>query len=196
MTRANRAAELVELVRALGHESALVGGLAVSARSRERFTRDMDFAVAVETDDQSEKLAMEMQQKGFELKAVIEQEAVGVIATLRFRDPREPSEEPSVDLICGSCGIEREIVADASEVALVSKVVLPVASLPHLVAMKVLSEDDVRTQDRSDLQALLRVASSDELVEAHKLVKLIATRGFNRDRDLESRLNRFVEQFR
>ncbi len=40
----------MQTLAGLGYSAALVGGLAVSARSRERFTRDIDFAVAVASD--------------------------------------------------------------------------------------------------------------------------------------------------
>ena len=64
MNQIERALELVTLIQGLGHRTALVGGLAVSLRARERFTRDIDFAVAVATDAIAEQLVMDVQRSG------------------------------------------------------------------------------------------------------------------------------------
>ena len=65
-----------------------------------------------------------------------------------------------------------------------------VARTGHLIAMKVLSRDDVtRPQDLVDLRALMRVASSGELARARQSIALIAARGYQRGRDLESEMN-------
>ncbi|HEX5052960.1 MAG TPA: nucleotidyl transferase AbiEii/AbiGii toxin family protein [Planctomycetota bacterium] len=183
-------------MRELGHRCALVGGLAVSARARERFTKDVDLAVAVASDAEAEALALGMQRRGFPLLAVVEQEAKGLVATLRFADPTLDPAEPTIDLLCASCGIEPEIVAAASAVALVAGVVIPIASLAHLVAMKVLSMSDVRDQDRGDVRALLSAASPRDLDDARDAVALIASRGFHRDKDLAAELERMIHLVR
>ena len=105
MTRLLRVVQIVQIVRELGHRCALVGGLAVSARARERFTKDIDFAVAVASDAEAEALALAMQRRGFRLRVVIEQEARGLVATLRFVDPTLDTEEPTIDLLFASSGI-------------------------------------------------------------------------------------------
>ena len=65
-----------------------------------------------------------------------------------------------------------------------------VAMTGHLIALKVLSRDDVRRpQDLVDLRALLRVASRAELARAQQALTLIAARGYHRGRDLMSELN-------
>ena len=56
-----RATALVALIESQGLRCALVGGLAVSARARERFTRDLDFAVAVSSDTAAEQLCFFLQ---------------------------------------------------------------------------------------------------------------------------------------
>ena len=73
---------------------------------------------------------------------------------------------------------------------------LLVARIPHLIAMKVLSECEARMQDRSDLQALFKVASKIEQQRARELVKLIEGRGFHRDRDLSERFAELQREFR
>ncbi len=119
MNQARRTSELFKLIRSLGYESALVGGLAVSMRSRERFTKDIDFAVAVNSDADAENLTFAMQQHRFELMQVVEQKSKGIMSTVRFRHPEDKIDEPSVDLLVGSSGIEREIVAEAESLELV-----------------------------------------------------------------------------
>ena len=72
----------------------------------------------------------------------------------------------------------------------------PVASLAHLVAMKVLSMSEVRGQDRLDLKALLDVASERDIEDARSAVALIAARGFHRDKDVVAELERMIRLVR
>ena len=92
---------------------ALVGGLAVSVRTEPRFTRDADLAVALATDAEAEALIHALRARGFGIGAIVEQEAVGRLATVRLTFSREPR-VPVVDLLFASSGIEAEVVADAS----------------------------------------------------------------------------------
>ena len=65
-----------------------------------------------------------------------------------------------------------------------------VARTGHLIALKVLSRDDVtRPQDLGDLRALLRVAPPAELARARDSLALIAARGYHRGRELMSEMN-------
>jgi predicted nucleotidyltransferase len=173
-----------------------VGGLAVSVRTRERFTKDVDFAVAVGSDREAEKLAHSLQERGLELLQVIEQDAKQVIATLRFRHPDDDENEPTVDLLFGSSGIEQEIVQRSDVLPIAKRVTAPVATIPHLIAMKVLSEAPGREHDRADLQVLLVAASPNQLDEAREALRLIEERGFHRDKDLQASLDSFVRQLR
>jgi hypothetical protein len=63
---------------------ALVGSLAVSVRTEPRFTRDADFAVAVPGDGEAEALIRHLRARGYEVAALVEQEAVGRLATARL----------------------------------------------------------------------------------------------------------------
>ena len=64
---------------------------------------------------------------------------------------------------------------------------IPVARTGHLIALKVLSRDDVdRPQDLVDLRALLRSASPPDLAQAREGIALIVARGYHRGRDLVS----------
>jgi predicted nucleotidyltransferase len=168
---------------------ALVGGLAVSARTEPRFTRDADLAVAVADDTEAEALIHNLRARGCRIEAVVEQEAVGRLATVRLTRSSK-LKAPVIDLLFASSGIEREVVAEAESMALLSNLTIGVARTGHLMALKVLSRDDVtRPQHLVDLRALLRVASATELVRARESLALIAARGYHRGRDLMSELN-------
>ena len=171
---------------------ALVGGLAVSVRTEPRFTRDADLAVALATDAEAEALIHALRARGYGIGAIVEQEAVGRLATVRLTFSREP-QVPVVDLLFASSGIESEVVADAEPLDLLSDLRLRVARTGHLMALKVLSRDDGRRpQDLIDLRALITVASPDELARARAAVDLIAARGFHRGRDVVADLRRVM----
>jgi hypothetical protein len=168
---------------------ALVGGLAVSARTEPRFTRDADLAVAVAGDAEAEALIHSLRTRDYGIEAVVEQEAVGRLATVRLTRSSK-LKAPVIDLLFASSGIEREVVAEAEPIELLRNLRIGVARTGHLIALKVLSRDDVRRpQDLVDLRALLLVASSAELARARESVALIAARGYHRGRDLLSEMD-------
>ncbi len=171
---------------------ALVGGMAVSVRTEPRFTRDADLAVAVASDADAEVLIFTLRGVGYRVSTAIEQEAVGRLATVRLALSSNPS-APVVDLLFASSGIEPEIVAAAEPVDLLPGLHMPVARTGHLIALKVLSRDDVqRPQDLVDLRALLRVASTEERQRARDALALIAERGYHRGRELMAELSRLT----
>jgi predicted nucleotidyltransferase len=162
---------------------ALVGGLAVSARTEPRFTRDLDMAVAVADDREAETLVQSLRSRRYSIEALVEHEAAGRLATVRLIPIAESA--LFVDLLFASSGIEAEIVAAAEPLEIIEGLVVPVATVPHLIATKVLSRDDVRRpQDRADLIALLRNASETDIAAAQTAMQTIQARGFNRGRDL------------
>ena len=72
---------------------ALIGGLAVSARTEPRFTRDADLAVALDGDAAAQALVHESRMRGYGIGSIVEQEAVGRLATVRLTHspaPRAP----------------------------------------------------------------------------------------------------------
>ena len=163
---------------------ALVGGLAVSVRTEPRFTRDADLAVAVTSDAQAETLIATLRALGYRIDSVVEQDAVGRLATVRLERSTE-TDAPVIDLLFASSGIETEIVADAEPIELLPALTMGVARVGHLIALKVLSRDDVaRPQDLIDLRALLRIALPAEVIRAREALALIASRGYHRGRSL------------
>ena len=79
---------------AMDYGWALVGGLAVSARSEPRFTADVDLAVAVSNAEAAEDLVHELRQREWTVGAAVEQDAMGRLpryASLPTRTPRRSS---------------------------------------------------------------------------------------------------------
>jgi hypothetical protein len=170
----------------LKHERlALVGGLAVSARAEPRFTRDVDLAVAVSGDRQAEELTKGLLSRGYRIAAQVEQAATGRLATVRTIPP---GGTVLCDLLFASSGIEPELVDRATPLTLFEGCVAPVASVGHLIAVKLLARSPRRLQDDLDLDALARVASAQDIQEATTAVELISKRGFARDKDLLAEL--------
>ena len=55
---------------------ALIGGLAISVRSVPRFTKDLDFAIAVASDSEAEDVVHRLGGRGYRPVEVLEQEYV------------------------------------------------------------------------------------------------------------------------
>ncbi len=179
---------LVEDLERLGLPWALVGGLAVSARAEPRTTRDVDIAIAVADDAGAERAVLALRQQGYrDAGEMLEHAATGRLATMRMVAPYPPEEATVVDLMFASTGIEPEIVGGASAIEVLPGVTVNVASLPHLLAMKVLAG---RLQDTVDFVSLLRRASATDLVAARAALSLMTERGTNRQKDLDADFDR------
>ncbi len=100
-----------------------------------------------------------------------------------------------VDLLFASSGIEPEIVGAAETVEVLAGVSVPVATVGHLIALKLLARDDrARPQDHVGLLALMRIARPADLTEARRAVALIRERGSHRGRDLAADLDRLLKE--
>lgn len=173
--------------RALGGEGlagALIGGFAVSVRAEPRFTRDVDLAVAVTDDTETESLLRRLLADGHEVLGTIEQHAVGRLATARVR----LIGGDLLDLLFASSGIEPEVVSAAEPIEILPSVDVPVAVIGHLIALKLLSRTAERPNDNADLRALLGASTPGDLALAEQSVGLIEARGFGRRRDLRGAL--------
>lgn len=175
---------IVGVLRDLKVDFAVVGGLAVSAQTEPRFTRDADLALSVRSDQEAEKLVVELRGRGYEVDATVEQTAVDRLATVRLLPPDVPDRVPVIDLLFASSGIEPELVAMADSLEVFPKLFLPVARVGHLLALKLLARAEGRPQDEIDLHALLAVASSEDRGLAEEALRMIAERGFQRGKDL------------
>lgn len=177
-------AQVGESLDELGVGWALVGGLAVSARREPRFTRDVDLAVSVDDDADAERVVHALAQRGFDIETVIEQRRVERLATARIRSTDPHDRWVLVDLLFASSGIEPEIVAAADAIEVQTGMVVPVARVGHLIALKLLASDEDRPQDELDLHALLAEARDEDIQLAMEAASQIQTRGFHRNRDL------------
>jgi len=174
---------------------ALVGGLAVSARTEPRFTRDVDLVIAVAGDRDAEQAIHALQRRGYRIDVLVEQEAAGRLATARLAPPQEDDAGIVLDVLFASSGIEPEITEAAEELETFPGFRVPVAGLGHLLALKLLSRDDrTRPQDRVDLVTLLRAATRADLDVARHAVTLIHARGFQRGRNLLRDLEKLIAQ--
>ena len=70
-------------------------GLAVSARTEPRFTRDLDFAVAVTNDPEAEEVVYNLQRVGYLVAATIEQTVLGASALCASSEIRSPRSSTS-----------------------------------------------------------------------------------------------------
>ena len=172
---------------------ALVGGLAVSARTEPRFTRDVDMAVVVKDDEEAESLVNTLLGRGCRLIASLEQEATGRLATVRLVFPGEEESGVVVDLLFASSGIEPEVVAAGETLEVLPGHEWPVARLGHLLALKVLSQNEQRPQDRVDIVALIAQADDEAVDLARAAVRLIEARGYGRGRDVAAELEGVLE---
>ena len=175
---------------ALGVAYALVGGFAVSVLCEPRFTRDIDLVVAVAGNEQAEAVVRALVGNGFELLAAVEHDVADRLATVRLG--LGPGDDV-VDLLFASSGIEAEVALSAERMEVLPALVLPVATVGHLIALKLLAGDaTTRPQDAVDLRALLEVADAGDLGLARHAVGLIEDRGYQRGRDLVAALDDLV----
>jgi predicted nucleotidyltransferase len=168
---------------------ALVGGLAVSTRAEPRTTRDIDVVVDVPDDGAAEALVHRLQRGGYRLRTLLEHGPSGRIATVRLSTAAGPDQHILIDLLFASSGVETEIAAQAETLEILEGLNVPVATVGHLVALKVLARDDrYRPQDADDIRALLREADQREIERARAALDLITARGFSRGKALRAEL--------
>lgn len=161
-----------------------MGGLAVAVRAEPRLTRDADLAVAVASDAEAEALVHNLRSDDYHVFAAIEHDRVSRLATVRLSRPGY-EQSAVTDLLFASSGIEREIVASAESIEVLSGLTLPVAQVGHLIVMKLLARDDrQRPVDADDLQGLRAVAQDHDWEIAYAGARLVIDRGYDRDRDL------------
>jgi predicted nucleotidyltransferase len=175
----------------------VIGGQAVSVRTEFRFTRDIDFALAVANDWEAEQVVSYFLGSRYQLLSMLDQTATGRFATARLIPPGESEGGVILDLLFASCGIEPEVVAAADPVELFQGLMVPVATIGHLIALKVLSrDDDTRPQDIIDLRALIVEATDADLAMAREGLTLITERGYDRGKTLHADLDGLLARFR
>ena len=193
MTRVEKVlTDVAAALEAGARRYALIGGLAVSARTEPRFTRDVDWAVAVQNDAEAESVVHGLVAAGYAILMTVEQDETHRLATVRLLPPGEPPTGVVADLLFASSGIEPELVDAADALEILPGLVLPIAKVGHLIALKVLSAVPSRPQDTADLLALAGVASAADLDLARQTLALIEARGFARGKQLMAEFERLV----
>jgi len=165
---------------------ALIGGLAISVRSAPRFTKDLDFAVAVTNDSEAEDVVHRLGGRGYRPVEVLEQEYVERLSGVRLE---HSGSDVIIDLLFASSGIENEVVAGATRLEVLPQLSAPVATAGHLIALKILAG---RNQDLTDLGQLIPAASAADLDMARDAVRLIRARGFNQEQDVVADLDKLI----
>jgi hypothetical protein len=165
---------------------AVIGGLAVSVRSRPRPAHDVDFAVSVATDGEAEAIISMLKDRGY-IDAMRLETPVGAVSRLamvRLLHIVPEDSEIYVDLLFARFGIEDLIVQHAARAEVLPGCAAPVASVGHLIAMKLLSAGESRPQDQLDLSALLAAAGPADVAQARDAAAVITARGFSQGRAL------------
>lgn len=81
------------------------------------------------------------------------------------------------------------VVSAAESLEVFPAIHVHVAAVHHLLALKILSRDDVRRpQDLADIRALLLVATDEQVEAARIALRAIERRGYSRGKDLEAEL--------
>ena len=194
--RVNRLAVALERVRAqldrLELHWAVIGGLALAVRAEPRQTRDIDVAIAVDDDPQAEATVRRLTEGGLRFigEGVLEQTAVGRLATVRLEVPATHADDRvPVDLFFASSCVERELVAAAERLEVLPGLSLPVATTGFLIALKVLAG---RLQDLADVDSLLLTATATDIDEGRRVIGWITARGCHRGTDLTAALERRI----
>jgi hypothetical protein len=108
---------------------ALIGGLAISVRSVPRFTKDLDFAVAVADDSEAEDVVHRLRGRGYRPVEILEQDYVERLSGVRLE---RGGSDVIVDLLFASSGIENEVVASATRLQVLPRLSAPDAlGSPH-----------------------------------------------------------------
>ena len=145
--------------------------------------------MTVEDDDGAQALIASMTGRGWSITALVEQDVVGRLATVRLA-PTATDVGAVLDVLFASSGVESEIVAAAVTLDVLPRLPVRVARPGHLVALKLLARDDERRpQDLADLRALRSVLDAGEIERAREAAALIQARGYARDRDLVAALD-------
>lgn len=185
--------KLTSALNSLHVEYCLVGGFAVALRAEPRLTRDIDLAVSVDSDKEVEQLVISLKEHGFFADTLLEHKITSRISTVRLLNTQKDVGGIFADLLFCSSGIEKDAVKQSTIEEIMPGIKIRVATIPYLIAMKVLAyEPDLRSRDKDDAIGLIKEASPAELEEATKLLEKITAAGLNRGKDLKSDFEKFV----
>jgi hypothetical protein len=176
---------------ALGARWVFVGGVAVSTLAYSRFTNDVDVVVAVAEDAEAERLVHSMTLRGYEPGPQFKRDD-GRLATVRLICPPDDGIQVVLDLLFANTGIEDVIVRDAQIINVYPTFLAPVATVGHLVAMKLVAVRPGREHDERDLIELLDGIGPEELARARAAIAAITASGSAVGRDLSAMLDDYL----
>ena len=164
-------------------------------RSEARFTKDLDFVLALPGDRETDDAVRGLRSRGYRdhpTKPMLQRKD-GRLFGLRLLSPLLDDEEDAetiVDVLLGCCGVEAEIIAAAELLEVMPGIFIPVARPGHLIALKVLAG---RVQDLEDVRTLLRECEVGEIQSARQTLLLIEERGFHEGKDLLVELGKLMD---
>ena len=124
---------------------------------------------------------------GLKVDSLLEHKQTKKLCTVRLKFVEGP--KYYIDLLFSASGVEAEVVRTSTELELLPDFFLPVATVPSLLAMKLVSVDaDRRPNDVADINTLITSLNSEEYAETIVLLETITKRGLNRGRDLKGML--------
>ena len=180
-------------LKELNLKFALIGGFAVSFHTSPRTTEDIDFILLAKNNAEIENLVRSLHSKDYKLINLFENTAKKKVSLVRLLSPNCEGPNPNLDLLFNITGIEQEIVSEAIHYNYL-EIDAPIASIACLIAMKLVSENEERLTDRQDLISLIKISDKKTILRARELSILIANRGYSGGKDLNSRLDHFVER--
>ena len=172
---------------------ALIGGLAVSARSEPRFTRDVDLIVEAKSDTDAERLIHALLGRGYGIHAQLEQKTANRLATCRLVEQDQP-DGVIIDLFFANFGIEDEVLQAASVAEIATGISLPIVQAEDLIALKLLAVSNRnRPRDSEDVLNLIEAVPGDRLERTRELLKLMEDRRPVTARGLNELLDELIE---
>ncbi len=169
---------------------ALIGAMAVGVYTEPRTTRDIDIAISADK-EKHQDLINTLIKRGYQNEQLLMHSDPAHIMGTRLEVRGGHEIFTAVDFLFSSSGIEAEVVASAVKLEIFPGLHVPIACRGHLIAMKVISQNDTdRARDLIDLRNLLFSANLDDITIAENALDLVSMRGYNRSKDLRSDFNK------
>ncbi|MBI5701266.1 hypothetical protein HZC34_05440 [Candidatus Saganbacteria bacterium] len=164
---------------------ALIGALAVSARSKPRATQDIDFLVSAENDFFSEIFPKTIKEMGYSYKIFKGTADDPIKGLIRIFDKND---DELVDIIPVFWKWQEEMVNSASSIKLFENLSIPIALAEDLVVLKLKAGGP---QDLVDVQELLKAMKLLKNIDKDRMFAFAKRAGV--DRKLDSVLKNISE---
>ena len=192
---------LSEHLEELQRPWAIVGALACNEYVEEpRFTSDIDIAIAIGENDNS--FLSELSNLGYVLLETSIHPEKEFVTSARLLGLDSEFGRFFIDILLNSTGIENEITSRASKKEILPNLVIPIASLGCLIAMKtlaIISPERIIEKvmnDEADMIALLRTAKKEDLEEAKEIAELINKNYSIEIPNVETKLKELIRKYK